>query len=127
MLLKIGAVAGSPVTVAGLKGTSLSLSNEMVDVTTKDSSGYRTLLAQAGTQSISISANGTVESAAGFETFQGYAFAQSINTLSFFFGDGDTIEGSFLITKFDLTGDYNGAQLFTATLESSGAWTFTAA
>jgi TP901-1 family phage major tail protein len=127
MLLKTGAVSGSPVTVAGLKNTTLSLNNESVDVTNKDSAGYRTLLTQAGTQSITITANGTVESAAGFETFQGYAFANSINTFSFFFGDGDTIEGSFQITKLELAGEYNGAQTFTTTLESSGAWTFTAA
>lgn len=126
MLLKLGTVA-SPTTVAGLKNTTLSLNNEMVDVTTKSSSGYRTLLAQAGVQSLTITANGTAESDSGFETLQGYAFANSINTMNMIFGDGDTIEGSFQVTKFEISGDYNGAQTFTITLESSAQWTFTAA
>ncbi len=126
MLLRTGTVL-SPTTVAGLKGTTLSLNNEMVDVTNKDSAGYRTLLAQAGTQSLTISANGTAESATGFETLQGYAFANSINTMNVIFGDGDTIEGSFQITKFEIAGEHNGAQTYSITLESSGAWTFTAA
>src|SRR5882757_8138252 len=101
MLLRLGAVS-SPTTVAGLKDTSISLNNEMVDVTNKDSAGYRTLLAQAGVQSLSITASGTAESAAGFETIQGYAFANSINTMNVIFGDGDTIEGNFQITKFEI-------------------------
>ena len=126
MLLRLGTVA-SPTTVAGLKDTTLSLNNEMVDVTNKDSAGYRTLLAQAGVQSLTITASGTAESAAGFETIQNYAFANSINTMNMIFGDGDTIEGSFQITKFDVAGTYNGAQTYSITLESSGAWTFTAA
>lgn len=126
MLLRLGAVASST-TVAGLKETTLSLNNEMVDVTTKDSAGYRTLLAQAGTQSLTISASGTAATETGFETIQNYAFANSINTMNVIFGDGDTIEGSFQITKFDVAGSYNGAQTYSITLESSGQWTFTAA
>lgn len=126
MLLRTGTVA-SPTTVAGLRSTTLSLNNEMVDVTNKDSAGYRTLLAQAGVQSITLTANGTAESAAGFETLQGYAFANSINTMNMIFGDGDTIEAAFQITKFEIAGDYNGAQTFSITLESSGQWTFTPA
>lgn len=127
LLLKIGTVSGSPVTVAGMKDTAFSLNNEMVDVTNKDSSGYRTLLEQAGVQSLSITASGTADSAAGYETLRGYAFANSINTFSLFFNNGSTLEGSFQITKFDNSGAYNGAETFTITLESSGQWTFTAA
>ncbi len=44
-----------------------------------------------------------------------------------FFDNGDTIEGLFQITNFELSGEYNGEQTFTCTLESSGAWTFSAA
>jgi len=50
MLMKVGN-AGSPetfTTIAGLRSTSLTVNNESVDVTNKDSSGKRTLLAAAG-------------------------------------------------------------------------------
>lgn len=126
MLLRLGTVA-SPTTVAGLQNVTLSLNNEMVDVTNKDSNGYRTLLAQAGTGSVTITANGTAESAASFETLQGYAFANTINTMNTIWGDGDTLEVQFQITKFEIAGGYNDAQTFSITLESSGQWTFTAA
>lgn len=126
MLLRLGTVA-SPTTVAGLRDVQLTLNNEMVDATNKESAGYRTLLAQAGVQSIQITGSGTAESQTSFETLQGYAFANSINTMNVIFGDGDTIEVGFQITNFQIQGPYNGAQTFSITLESSGQWTFTAA
>jgi predicted secreted protein len=100
LLLKAGAVAGSPVTVAGLRNTSLKLANDMVDVTNKDSGGYRTLL-------------------------QNNAFNNTISTYSVFFDNGDTLECAFQITAFEVAGTYNKEQTFTCTLESSGQWTFT--
>lgn len=124
MLLRLGTVA-SPTTVAGLQVTTLTINNEMVDVTTKSSSGWRTLLSQAGVQSVSLTANGTAESDAGFETLQGYAQANSINTMNMIYGDGDTIEGAFQVTKFEISGAYNKEQTFTISLESSGQPTFT--
>jgi TP901-1 family phage major tail protein len=125
MLLKLGS-DGSGGTVAGLQTTTLSINNEMVDVTTKDSAGWRALLQQAGVQSISISANGTAESAATFETLQGYAQVNSINAFQMVYGDGDTVGGNFQITKFEIAGTYNKEQTFTITLESSGQPTFRA-
>ena len=80
LLLKAGAVAGSPVTVAGLRNTSLKLNNAMVDVTNKDSAGYRTLLQGAGEQSITVTADGTADSAAAFSTLQNNAFNNTIST-----------------------------------------------
>jgi TP901-1 family phage major tail protein len=124
MLLKLGTVA-SPTTIAGLQVTTLTINNEMVDVTTKSSSGWRALLAQAGVQSLTITANGTAESDTGFETLQSYAQANSINTMNMIYGDGDTIEGSFQVTKFEVSGAYNKEQTFNITLESSGSITFT--
>ena len=124
MLLKLGA-AGVGGTVAGLQVTGMTINNEMVDVTNKDSAGWRTLLAGAGIQSVSISANGTADSGATFATLQGYAQANSINTFNMIYGNGDTIEGLFQITKFDISGTYNKAQTFTCTLESAAQPTFT--
>ena len=123
MLLRLGTVA-SPTTIAGLQVTGLTINNEMVDVTTKSSNGWRALLQQAGVQSLTLTANGTAESDAGFETLQGYAQVNSINTLNMIYGDGDTIEGLFQITKFDISGAYNKAQQFTITIESAGQPTF---
>src|SRR5882757_153827 len=122
LLLKVGTVAGSPVTVAGLRNTAIKLNNTMVDVTNKDSAGYRTLLQGAGEQSVTVTADGTADSAAAFSTLQNNAFNNTLSTYSIFFDNGDTLECSFQITSFDVSGAYNKEQTFSCTLESSGSW-----
>ena len=124
MLLKLAA-DGSGGTVAGLQTTTLTINNEMVDVTNKDSAGWKTLLQQAGVQSISITANGTADNAATFATLQGYAQVNSINPFQMVYGNGDTVGGNFQVSKFEIAGTYNKEQTFVITLESSGQWTFT--
>ena len=59
-LLKIGDGAAPPAyaTVAGLRTTQLSVNGEAVNVTTKDSGGWRELLSGAGVRSVSVSAAG---------------------------------------------------------------------
>ena len=53
-LLKVGNGAAPPVyqTVAGLRTTQLSVNGEAVNVTTKDSGGWRALLSGAGVRSV---------------------------------------------------------------------------
>jgi TP901-1 family phage major tail protein len=125
-LLKTGTWSGG-VAVAECRTHSLRVGHEMVDITNKSSSGYRTLLEGAGTKSITITLGGVMTNDSGFETFQGYAFAGSINAMAMGWADSDTLEASFLITQFEVTGEFNGEQQFTATLESSGTYTFTGA
>ena len=70
MLMKVGN-GGSPetfTTIGGLRSTSLTINNESVDVTNKDSSGKRTMLAAAGVQSISVSGSGVFTDAASETT-----------------------------------------------------------
>ena len=59
-LLKIGDGATPPVyaTVAGLRTTQMSVNGEIVNITSKDSGGWRELLSGAGTRSVSVSGNG---------------------------------------------------------------------
>lgn len=125
-ILKLGTWSGGTV-VAECTAHTLTIAHETVDITNKSSAGFRTLLAAAGTKSVDISVNGIVTDNAGFETFQGYANAGSINAMSMGWADGDTLEGSFQITSFALTGEVSGAQTYSASLASSGSWTFTAA
>ena len=60
LLMKIGN-AGSPeafTTIAGMRSTAISMNDEMVDITNKDSSRARTLLAQGGVNSMTVSGSG---------------------------------------------------------------------
>ncbi len=125
-LLKNGTWSGGTA-VADCKSHTLTVNQEAVDITNKSSNGYRTLLEGAGNKSIEVQISGVITTDSAFETFQGYAFAGSINAHALGWADGDTLEASFLITNFAITGEYNGAQTFTATLQSSGTYTFTGA
>ena len=116
--------------VAGLRATSFSIGTEAVDITNKDSNGYRTLLEGAGTLSLSITAEGVYDDAVVNDTLRGYAMAGSINTFTIIFNSNgttaDTLQASFLITSYERAGDHNNEETFTLTLESSGAWTYAA-
>lgn len=112
-------------TLAGMRSTTMSLSNEVVDVTTKDSSNARTILAAAGTQALQMNAAGVFTDADVEEDFRGYAFARSLNRLHLFFGNGDTLSADFYIGNYQREGEYNGAEMYSMTLESSGTLTYT--
>ncbi|MBP3958339.1 phage major tail protein, TP901-1 family [Gemmata sp. G18] len=125
-LLKNGTWSGGTA-IADCRTHSLRINHELVDITNKSSNGYRTLLEGAGVKSVTVTFGGVMTNDTGFETFQGYANAGSINAHALGWADGDTLEGSFQVSSFEITGEYNGEQTFTATLESSGSWTFTGA
>jgi hypothetical protein len=59
-LLKVGDGGAPPVyaTVAGMRTTQMSVNGEAVNVTSKDSGGWRELLSGAGVRSISVAGSG---------------------------------------------------------------------
>ena len=67
MLLKINTSGSTYVTVGGLRSTSISLNDESVDITNKDSQGNRTMLAGGGMNSVSITASGVFTDASSEE------------------------------------------------------------
>jgi TP901-1 family phage major tail protein len=127
MLIKVG--SGSPetfATIAGLRSSSLTVNNESVDVTNKDSSGKRNLLAAAGVQSVSISGSGVFTDANSETTVKTNALADSINNYQFIAPDFGTFAGKFQITSYELAGEFNGEVTYSLSFESSEAVTFTA-
>jgi len=124
MLLKSGTAAAGT-TIAALRETSFAINGTPVDVTNKDSGGYRELLAGAGVTSVSISASGVVTDNDDMMTLIGYAKARTLNTFGMVFGDGDKLDGSWQITAYSVSGGFDNEQTFSATFESSGEITFT--
>ena|SRR5579872_1850029 len=123
-LLKL-ATDGSGGTLAGLRNLSAKINNEMVDITNKDSNGWRTLLDGAGTQSVTLSADGVAADHGTYATVKGYAQNNSINGFQIVGPDGDLIALQAAITSFQEAGAYNKELTFSITLESSGQPTFT--
>lgn len=124
-LLKIGD-GGSPVvyaTLAGLRTTQLSVNGEAVNVTSKDSGGWRELLAGAGVRSVSVAGAGVFTGSAAETRLRGHALGGLIDDYELSFESGEKMRGRFLVTRLDYAGDYNGERNYTLSLESSGVVT----
>ena len=125
LLLKIG--SGSPVsytTIGGLRSTSITLNDEPVDITNKDSAGVRTLLAQGGVTSLSVSGSGVFLDGTPDGTVRTAFGASSFSSYQILIPDFGTYTGTFMITSLEYAGEYNGEVTYSITLESSGAVTF---
>ncbi|MBU0557583.1 MAG: phage major tail protein, TP901-1 family [Alphaproteobacteria bacterium] len=121
-LLKIGN-GGAPVsyaTVAGLRATQLSVNGEAVNITSKDSGGWRELLPGAGVRSVSVSGSGIFTGSAAETRLRNHALAGAIDDYELSFESGEKLRGRFLVTRLDYAGDYNGERTYTLALESSG-------
>lgn len=124
-LLKIGNGGSPPVfaTVAGMRTTQMSVNGEGVNVTSKDSGGWRELLSGAGVRSVSVSASGIFTGSAAEVRLKSNALAGTIDDYELSFESGERMRGRFLVTRLDYSGDYNGERNYALSLESSGAVT----
>ncbi|MET1113251.1 MAG: phage tail protein [Allosphingosinicella sp.] len=122
-LLKVGNGGEPPVfaTVAGMRTTQLSVNGEAVNVTSKDSGGWRELLSGAGVRSISVAASGIFTGSAAEIRIKSNALAGQIDDYELSFESGEKLRGRFLVTRLDYSGDYNGERNYALSLESSGA------
>lgn len=121
-LLKIGN-GDQPLTygtIAGLRTTQLQLSGEAVNVTNKDSGGWRELLSGAGIRAVSVSAAGIFTGSAGEVRIRTNALTGVIDDYELSFESGERMRGRFLVTRLEYAGDYNGERNYTISLESSG-------
>ncbi|WBO24695.1 phage tail protein [Sphingomonas abietis] len=121
-LLKVGDGSATPVyaTVAGLRTTMLSIAGEQVAITNKDSGGWRELLSGAGTRSVSVAGSGVFTGSAAEARLKANALAGTLDDYRLSFASGETMQGRFLLTKLDYSGDFNGERAYTLALESSG-------
>ena len=122
-LLKVGDGASTPAytTIAGLRTTQLSINAETVVITNKGSGGWRELLSGAGVRSVSLSGAGVFSGSAAEARVKASALAGTLDDYEVSFESGQRLRGSFLITRLDYAGDFNGERTYTLALESSGA------
>lgn len=122
-LLKIGdgQTPATYTTVAGLRTTQISVNGEAVNITSKDSGGWRQLLPGAGVRSVSVSGAGIFTGSAAEVRLRDHALAGALDDYELSFESGERLRGKFLVTRLDYAGDYNGERGYTLALESSGA------
>jgi TP901-1 family phage major tail protein len=121
-LLKVGNGGEPPVfaTVAGMRTTQMSVNGEAVNVTSKDSGGWRELLSGAGVRSISVAASGIFTGSAAEIRIKSNALAGQVDDYELSFESGERLRGRFLVVRLDYSGDYNGERNYALSLESSG-------
>ena len=120
-LLKVGTGTGA-VTVASLRTNSFTVNGETVDVTNKDSAGYRELLGTGSPVSMSLSGAGILAGGTFDSMFIGRVAARSLDAYTITVGT-NTITGLYQCTSYQASGEYNGAQTYDVGLESSGSFT----
>ena len=124
LLLKINTTGSTYVTVGGLRSTSITLNDEAVDVTNKDSSGNRTLLADGGIFSLSVSGSGVFTDASSENTMREAMNATTFKNFQVLIPDFGTYTGAFMVASLEYAGEHNGEVTYSVTLESSGAITY---
>ena len=137
VLMKID-ISGTKTTIGGLRSTSITLNDESVDITNKDSLGSRTLLAGAGVNSLSVSGSGVFTDSAAevavrtaFQAQQNTSNGSSGQTAAFEsfqfrIPNLGTYTGNFQITSLEYSGEYNGEATYSMSFESAGYITFAA-
>jgi len=113
------------VAIAGAQENGVSVDNSPVDITSIGDDGFRTLANFAGMRALDISVSGVWAD----QTIRGSALGSALllDDITIEFADGGDIAGDFYIANYEETGAHDGAVTFTASLQSSGAWTYTAA
>ena len=128
--VKRGNADGPPetfTTIAAMRSKSMSLNDETVDVTTSDDMPWRRLLGGAsGVKSMSISLQGMLTDSATHENLKTDFFNSVISNYELVNGLGEKFAGSFQVASIEESGEYNGAQQISITLESAGVITYTA-
>ena len=107
-------------TIGGMRSTALALNDEAVDVTNKDSARARTLLAQAGVTSLTVTGSGVFTDSASETTLYGKWHASANGNYQFLVPDLITVTGAFQLTTLEYAGEYNGEATYSFTFESAG-------
>lgn len=115
-------------TLVGVRSRGVTMNNEMVDVTTDDDSGWRTLLATPGVKSIEVTISGiTSDEVLLAEFFNASTSGEILKAdLPSSLAVPGNYSGTYHLSSFEHNGEHDGAVEFSATFMSSGAVTYTA-
>lgn len=113
------------VTLVGVRTKGYTFTNDMVDVTTDDDDGWRTLLADPGLRSMEVTVGGISSDQVLINEVTKASITGETLTVQLPTTTG-TLAGLFFISSFEQTGEHDGAVEFSATFMSSGEVTYTA-
>ena len=120
-LLDVEVTTGVFATVAAMKTTTMTISNETVDVTSKGDL-QRELLENCGIQSVSIKAQGCISSADSYKKISYAANTGEILNVKINSNNSEIYSGGFILSAFETSGEYNKEGLYSITLESADSF-----
>lgn len=127
VLIKKGTSA-SGTAIAGLRTHTLTINSETVDVTTADNTNrWRALLAATGIKTMSISGSGVLAESTTHSTLATDIIAQTADAYGVVTSTLGTFNGNFQISQLEFSGEYNGEETYSFTLESAGDITWATA
>ena len=120
-LLDVEVTTGVFATVAAMKTTTMTISNETVDVTSKGDL-QRELLENCGIQSVSIKASGCISDATSYKKISYAANTGEILNVKINSNNSEIYSGGFILSAFETSGEYNKEGLYSITLESADSF-----
>ncbi|RMD52397.1 hypothetical protein D6827_00085 [Candidatus Parcubacteria bacterium] len=115
-------------TLVGVRTRGITMNNQLVDVTSDDSNGWRQLLANPGVKSISVQVTFVYDDETLIaEFFNAAATGETlqVNLPSSLTTPGN-FSGTFILESVEQNGEHDGELIATATFQSTGAVTYTA-
>lgn len=122
---KAADASGTP--IAGGREHGISINNEAIDITDKDSAGWRTLLADPSVRSVDISFSGLMDGATYIALSLNSDTAGLLTDYTVEIEGLGTFTGDFHLSSVELGTPHDDAVELSMTLASSGAITWTAA
>jgi len=107
------------------RSKSITLGSESIDVTSDGDDGFRTLLSEPAQRNIDMSVEGVLRQDDFVGQLLDPAPATFLEEYTLVFPQIGSVTGDFFLSNVELGAPYNEATTFSATLESSGEWTFT--
>jgi len=106
--------------VGGMRTTRFLLNNQLIDITHKESGKWRHLLENAGASSISVTGSGVFTDNKSEKMLREMAFENKRASFLLTFGNGDKLEGDFIISTYERIGNVSEEEIYNISLESAG-------
>jgi len=117
----------TPTLIASVRTKSLSINGSPIDVTNDDDAAVRKLLNEPGQIDVSISVEGVLKNETLLQESLDAADRVQATEFGWPGGTPGKIAGDFFLSAFSVNAEYQGPATFSATFESAGTVTFTAA
>lgn len=109
--------------IASVTAKTVEKTNSGVDITTDDSDGWQTFLAEPGVRAVNLSISGVTNDDYLMDQISLGTSSITLESIQITYPSGDTDTGTFQLSSVSYSGEKDGAVLFEATLASSGSIT----